>query len=147
MAVLRIHLILIRILDPHWKKMDPNPGYFFKINWIILTIFNFFVCNKYSWSIQKSWNIYYLSFFNCSNLGFESKIFAAVVVLGSYFVHWIRIRGSAYFCGSGSMKPNSCGSGAWALVLGFTPTLLFIPHCYGKIVLSPFNPPRSFFCS
>ena len=26
-AVLRIHLILmqIRILDPHWKEMDPNP--------------------------------------------------------------------------------------------------------------------------
>ena len=26
-------------LDPHWKKMDPdpNPGYFFKINWIFLT--------------------------------------------------------------------------------------------------------------
>ena len=40
-AVLRIQLILMRIrihpdpgiLDPHWKKMDPdqNPGYFFKI--------------------------------------------------------------------------------------------------------------------
>jgi len=36
-AVLRIHLILmrIRILDPHWKKMDPDldpdPGHFFKI--------------------------------------------------------------------------------------------------------------------
>ena len=29
--VLRIHLILmrIRILNPHWKKMDPDPGYFF----------------------------------------------------------------------------------------------------------------------
>ena len=40
-AVLRIQLILMRILDPHWKKMDPDPdpnldpdpdpGYFFKI--------------------------------------------------------------------------------------------------------------------
>ena len=41
--VLRIHLILmrIRILNPHWKKMDPDPdpdpGYFFKIYWIFLT--------------------------------------------------------------------------------------------------------------
>ena len=27
--VLRIHLILtrIRILNPHWKKMDPDPGH------------------------------------------------------------------------------------------------------------------------
>ena len=39
-AVLRIHLVFmrirIRILDPHWKKMDPDPepGHFFKINWI-----------------------------------------------------------------------------------------------------------------
>ena len=23
--------IQIRILDPHYKKMDPDPGYFFKI--------------------------------------------------------------------------------------------------------------------
>ena len=34
-SVLRIHLILMRIriqiLDPHWKKMDPDPGHFFKI--------------------------------------------------------------------------------------------------------------------
>ena len=25
-AVLRIQLILMRILDPHWKKMDPDPN-------------------------------------------------------------------------------------------------------------------------
>ena len=29
MSVLRVQLILMRILDPHWKKMDPDPGYFF----------------------------------------------------------------------------------------------------------------------
>ena len=42
-AVLRIHLILmrIRILDPHWKKMGPDPGHFFKIHWIFLTKDNF----------------------------------------------------------------------------------------------------------
>ena len=45
--VLRIHLILmrirIRILDPHWKKMDPDPdpGYLFKIYLIFLTKQNF----------------------------------------------------------------------------------------------------------
>ena len=32
--------IWIRILDPHWKKMDPIPGYFHK-NWNILTKQNF----------------------------------------------------------------------------------------------------------
>ena len=37
-AVLRIHLILmqIRILDPHWKKMDPNS--LFSLN--LLTFIN-----------------------------------------------------------------------------------------------------------
>ena len=41
--VLRIHLILmriqIRILDPYWKKMDPNPdpGQFFNLYGIFLT--------------------------------------------------------------------------------------------------------------
>ena len=43
----------IRILDPHWKKMDPDqnpdpdpdPGYFYKIYWIFYQsdIFKFFV--------------------------------------------------------------------------------------------------------
>ena len=34
-SVPRIHLILMQIwiLDPHWKKLDPDPGYFF-IYWI-----------------------------------------------------------------------------------------------------------------
>ena len=33
LPVLRIYLTLmrIRILDPRWKKMDPDPGHFFKI--------------------------------------------------------------------------------------------------------------------
>ena len=46
----------------------------------------------------------YLSFFNSSDLGYDSKIFA---VFGSYFANWIRIRGSPYFCGS-----NESGSEA-----------------------------------
>ena len=33
----------IRILDPHWKKMDPDPDpdHLFKIYWIFLTKNNF----------------------------------------------------------------------------------------------------------
>ena len=76
-SVLRIQLILIRIriLDPHWKKMDPDPdpdpGYFFKIYWIFLTQQNFQTCcliffayfyAKTWWTIQISGNFYNLSF-------------------------------------------------------------------------------------
>ena len=32
---------IIRILDLPWKKMDPDPGHFFKIYWIFLTKKNF----------------------------------------------------------------------------------------------------------
>ena len=74
----------IRILDPHWKKMDPDPnpdpdpdpGYFYKIYWIFYQsdIFKFFSLIF----IQKSGNFYNLSFFNSSDLGCESKIFFAV---------------------------------------------------------------------
>ena len=48
--MLRICLILIRIriLNLHWKKMDPDqnpdPGYFLKIYWIFLTKQNFKIC-------------------------------------------------------------------------------------------------------
>ena len=42
-SVLRIHSIFmrIRILDPHWKKIDPDPdpGHFFKIYWILFNKF------------------------------------------------------------------------------------------------------------
>ena len=70
----------IRILDPQWKKMDPDPGHFFKIYWIFLTkqIVLFFFAYFYAktwWTIQESGFIYYLSFFNSSNLGFKSNIF------------------------------------------------------------------------
>ena len=85
-TVLRIHLILmrIRILDPHWEKMDPDPdsGHFYKIYWIILTKNNFQIfCfisfeifyPKTWWTIQKWENFYNLSFFKSSDLGFRSK--------------------------------------------------------------------------
>ena len=48
----------------------------------------------------------YLSFFNSSALGYDSKNFF-FAVFGSYFANWIRIRGSPYFCGS-----NESGSEA-----------------------------------
>ena len=42
--VIRIHLILmrIRILDPHWKKMDPGHEPFFQVYWIVKIFFFFF---------------------------------------------------------------------------------------------------------
>ena len=110
----------IRILDPHWKKMDPDPnpdlrpdpdpdpGYFLKIYWHFLTKQKIliFCLIFFCLTIQKLGNFYILSFFNSSDLGFEIKIFF-VAVFGWYFAPWIRIRGSAYFCGSGSRKPKS----------------------------------------
>ena len=62
---------------------DPDPGYFFKIYWIFLTKQNFeifcliffaYFYVKTWWTIQKSGNFYNLTFFNSSDLGFESKI-------------------------------------------------------------------------
>ena len=118
--VLRIQLVLmrIRILDPHFKKMHPDldPGYFFKIYWFFLTKQNFKICCliffayffAYTlWTIQKSGNFLNLSFFNSSDLGFGSTNFF-FAVFGWYFAPWIRIPGSAYFCGSGSRKLKSC---------------------------------------
>ena len=70
-SVLRIHLILIRILDTHWAKMYPDPGHFFKIYWIFLTKNNFqllvlfffaYFYPKTWWTIQKWGNFYYLFF-------------------------------------------------------------------------------------
>jgi len=84
--VLRIHLILmrIRILDPHWKKMDPDPGHFFKIYLIFLTKNNFqifcfiFFANFYPKTHEPFRNeefFYNLSFFKSSDFAFRSKNF------------------------------------------------------------------------
>ena len=55
--MLRIHSILmrIRIRDPHWKKMDPDPN---AETW---------------WTIQKWGNFYNIFFFKSSDLGFWCK--------------------------------------------------------------------------
>ena len=100
-AVLRIHLILmrIRILDPHREKMDPDPGHFFKIYWIFLTKNNFQIfCfiffrlfyPKTWWTIQK-WGNYYNIFFSIVQiwvLGLKSFF----SVFDWYFTPWIRIQ-------------------------------------------------------
>ena len=92
-TVLRIHLILMRILDPHWKKMnpesDPNPDprYFFKIYWIILTKQNFlfFVLFLFEYFYAKTWRINQ----KLEKLKFWKWILFAV--FGWYFAPWIRI--------------------------------------------------------
>ena len=77
LSVLRIHLILmlirIRILDPHWKNMDPDPDHFFK-NYLFFfnkkMIFKFFFAYFYyktRWPIRKE------KIFKSSDLGFRSK--------------------------------------------------------------------------
>ena len=98
------------------EKMDPDPGHFFKIYWTFLTNnnFQFFVLFSFAyfypitwWTIQKWGNFYNLSFFKKSDLSLRVKKFFFVVI-GWYFSTWIRIRGSAYFCGSGFRTRKSC---------------------------------------
>ena len=115
--MLRIYLILIRIqiLDPYWKKMDPDPYNFFQIYWIFLTkncqnlclFFAYFYAKPWR-TIQKSGNFKNLSFFNSSDLGLESKnfflqFFVVCLPLGSESVdlHILQIR---TFCGSKALK-------------------------------------------
>ena len=115
--MLRIHLFLmrirIRILDPHWKKMDPDPnpdpgldpGHFYKIYWII--IFKFFVLFfSHIFILQldepfRNEEIFIISlFFKVHILDLEVKKVFFLQFFGWYFAPWIRIRGSAYFPGS-----------------------------------------------
>ena len=89
--------IQIRILDPHREKMDPDlnpdpdPGYFHKIYWIFFFnkaecsiflsyFFRIFFLLKLN-TIQKSGNFYNLSFFNSSDLGFESNFFGSFLLI------------------------------------------------------------------
>ena len=75
-----------------------------------------------------------LAIFSSLDLGFESKkICLAIVII---IFPWIRIRGSAYFYGSVSRKPKSCGSngsesGSLALFmcLTFTWIYMYTVHC------------------
>ena len=120
--MLRIHLFLmrirIRILDPHWKKMDPDPnpdpgldpGHFYKIYWII--IFKFFVLFfSHIFILQldepfRNEEIFIISlFFKVHILDLEvKKVFFAVFWLIFCPLDpdsWIRIF---------SRKPKSCGS-------------------------------------
>ena len=70
--------IRIRILDPHLKKMDPDPDpeYFFKIYWIFLTkqIFFAYFHAKTWWTISidvyptQNTQGHPLNFFHCDTL-------------------------------------------------------------------------------
>ena len=84
-AMLRIHLNLmrmrIRILDPHWKKIDPVISLrCTKFLWqksfsnFLFYFFAYFY-PKPLWTIQKWGKLYNLSFFKKSDLGFRSKSF------------------------------------------------------------------------
>ena len=57
MLTLQLILMRIRILDPHWKKVDPDPGLFFKIYWIFQQklIFNFFFIIFFAYFYLKTW--------------------------------------------------------------------------------------------
>ena len=86
--VLRIHFILmrIRILEPHWKKLDPDPGHkhFFKIYWFFdRRHFLFFIL--FLRFLRFRFGFY-------ENENFFSQLFVDIFTLGS-----------------GSSKPKSCG--------------------------------------
>ena len=117
--MLRIHLILmrIRILDPQWKKMDPDRdlGHFLKFteffftkqNYQIYCLFFAYLLKLYE-PLTKSGNFYNLFFsivqiwvLRVKNLFFSIWLKFCPLVPDS----WIR-----HFCGSGFRKPNTCGS-------------------------------------
>jgi len=62
----------IRILDPHWKKIDPDPdpGHFFKIYFIFSLIFILKLDEPFR---NEEILIISLFFFKSSDLGFRSK--------------------------------------------------------------------------
>jgi len=107
---MRIHLFLvrIRILDPYWEKMYLDPDIYLRFTnffnrrlifrYIFLTFFTFFMQQL---DVLLRADIFdNLSFFNSSDLSFSFWLLICP---------WNRIRGSAYFCGSGSSKPKCCG--------------------------------------
>ena len=120
-AVLRIHLIFMRIriwiLDLQRKKMDPDPGYFHKIyrnfckkaEFSKFVLFFLFICLLKLDKPFRNQEIFIISLFNRSDLGLESKHFF-LQFLVDILPSWIQIRGSSFFCGSGSRKPKSSGS-------------------------------------
>ena len=88
MNVLRIHLILmrIRILDPHWKKIDPDPGNFQKIYWIFCFCLIFMLKLDEPFRNQE---IFIISLSSIVEIWVfrENYIFA---FFGWYFAPWIR---------------------------------------------------------
>ena len=108
---MRIHLFLvrIRILDPYWEKMYLDPDIYLRFTdffnrrrlfrYIFLTFFTFFM--QQLDVIFRDRDIFDNLFFQ--QFRFEFFNFWLLIC------PWNRIRGSAYFCGSGSSKPKCCG--------------------------------------
>ena len=114
----KIYLILMRIriqiLDLHWKKMDPDSGYFCQIFWLFnraefwtfVLFFSLIFMLKLDELFRNQEN--FIIFFHITDLGFESKDFSCS--FWSIFFPldpdpWIRL-----FCGAGTRKPKSCGT-------------------------------------
>ena len=93
------------------SALEKNGSRLFHRNFKFFVLFFSLIFMLTWWGMQKSGNFYNLSFFSSSDLGFESKFFL-LQCFGWYFAPWIRIRGSAYYCGSvsGSRKLKSCRS-------------------------------------
>ena len=107
-GVHRIHLILmqIRILDPHWKKWNPDPGPGISLLIFFLTKQNFqFFCLNFSFiflpKLVEPFEIFMISLFvNSSVLGLKRKqIF--------FYSFWFIF---SPLDPHGSSKPKLCGS-------------------------------------
>ena len=90
--VLRIHIILmrIRIRDPHFKIMDPDPGHFFKIYWFLNKKYNsnvlcYFFAYFYPKTSQRNKSWILIHFFQCE---YRILIHTKIKIL----VSWIRVR-------------------------------------------------------
>ena len=114
----------IRIIDPHWSKMNPDPGptririqvmiiYLritdFNLTEIFLKLFFLyfpliFVDNNLI-NNSKTWPFLIISICNSSDLSFKWKRFFCCSSR-LIFCSWIRIPESAYFRGSGSSELN-----------------------------------------
>ena len=134
MLWIQLILMRIRILDPHWKIIYPDPGQFFKIYWFFLTknhfqifLFKFlliFILKLYEpFRNEEIFIISFLSKVQIWVLGVKNfclQFLVDILPLGSISVD------PHIFCGTGSRKPKSYGSnGSGSLALLQSVKLLF----------------------
>ena len=119
--MLRIHLFLMRIwiLDPH-RELDPDSGHeHWTLNILedLLTFFikaefsNYFLLFLHVLMLKldepfRYQEIFIISLFYLTVLIRVLRVNFFFAVYICHFVPWIQICESAYFCGSGSRKPN-----------------------------------------